>query len=603
MSDPFDYEAFLRPNYEVMALAAWAGSAVAGAALAGSMDLPPEPFWTFAIVAAGMAAVRGGSALRNWRRRSRLRGKKMEFTNHKRIASWCRKHPDQLWLGFGFEWTTEHLQRALEILNGDLARFVPKGPQDTGAHWIHALGAKERPVTLPVDLVKGHTHIAGTTRAGKSVMFRSLISQCIARREAVVIVDPKGDPDMKEETRLACEAHGKRFLFVHPAFPADSARLNLLRNFTRGTDLAGRIASIIPSESGADPFVAFGHMALNNVVQAMLLIDRRPTLVTLRQALENGVDGLVVKAVAAWCDTVAQGWESQAHEYLAKAGAPDKRAWAMSRFYRDRIQPDHPNIDLEGLLSMFAHDKEHFAKMIASLLPVLAMLTSSELGPLFSPRGDDATDPRQILDLGRVIEDGNVLYVGLSSLSDAQVGGAIGALLMADLAAVAAERYNYGAGDPVNIFVDEAAEAANVPFTQVLNKGGGAKLRLYVATQTVADFAARLGSQDKATQLLANFNNVISLRVLDERTQEYFIGNLPKTRYRYLMRDQSTNSLTAEPTLMSGGSGERLMQEESDLFPPQLLSRLPNMEYLAKLANGRIMKGRIPILLDQVRRA
>jgi conjugal transfer pilus assembly protein TraD len=599
MSDPFDYEAFLRPNYEVAAFAAWAGSAAVAAWVGQLTGLPPEPFWLFAAAAAAMAAFRGRGALANRARRSRLRGKPVAFTDHRRIAAWVKRHPDRIWLGWGFEWTAAHLQRAQEILNEDLSRFVPTGPHDTGAHWIHALERRERPVTLPVDLTKGHTLIAGTTRAGKSVMFRSLISQCIARGEAVVIVDPKGDPDMKEETRLACAAHGKRFLFVHPAFPSESARINLLRNFTRGTDLAGRIASIIPSESGADPFVAFGHMALNNVVQAMLLIDRRPTLVTLRQALENGVDGLVVRAVAAWCDAVAPTWGSQAHEYLARANSLDKRAWAMSRFYRDRIQPNHPNIDLEGLLSMFAHDREHFAKMIASLLPVLAMLTSSELGPLFSPRGDDVEDPRPILDLGRVIGEGNVLYVGLSSLSDAQVGGAIGALLMADLAAVAAERYNYGVGDPVNIFVDEAAEAANVPFTQVLNKGGGAKLRLYVATQTVADFAARLGSQDKATQLLANLNNVIALRVLDERTQEYIIGNLPKTRYRYLMRDQSNSALSAEPVLSSGGQGERLMQEEADLFPQQLLGRLPNLEYLAKLANGRVMKGRIPILVDR----
>jgi conjugal transfer pilus assembly protein TraD len=590
MSDPFDYEAFLRPNYELTALTAWLGSAAAALWCAQTLDLPPQPFRLFAVAAAGMAAMRGRAALSNRLRRARLRGKRVAFIDHERIAAWCRRHPDQLWLGWGFEWTATHLQRAMEILNNDLTRFVPKGSRDTGAHWIHALERRERALMLPADLAKGHTLIAGTTRAGKSVMFRSLISQCVARGEPVVIIDPKGDPDMKEETRRACAAHGKRFLFVHPAFPSESARINLLRNFTRGTDLAGRIASIIPSESGADPFVAFGHMALNNVVQALLLIDRRPTLVTLRQALETGVDGLVVKAVAAWCDRVATGWESSAHEYLAKANSPDKRAWAMSRFYRDRIQAEHPNIDLEGLLSMFAHDREHFAKMIASLLPVLAMLTSSELGPLFSPRGDDAEDPRPILDLGRVIGEGNVLYVGLSSLSDAQVGGAIGALLMADLAAVAAERYNYGGGDPVHIFVDEAAEAANVPFAQVLNKGGGAKLRLYVATQTVADFAARLGSQDKATQLLANFNNVIALRVLDERTQEYIIGNLPQTRYRYLMRDQSTNALSTEPALSSGGSGERLMQEEAELFPPQLLGRLPN---------GRIVKGRIPILLDR----
>lgn len=248
---------------------------------------------------------------------------------------------------------------------------------------------------------------------------------------------------------------------------------------------------------------------------------------------------------------------------------------------------------------MYEHDREHFQKMIASLLPVMAMLISSELGPMFSPRGEDADDDRPITGSSQIINHSEVLYVGLNSLSDAQVGGAIGALLMADLAAVAAERYNYGGGEgAVNIFVDEASEAANVPFTQVLNKGGGAGLRLFVATQTVADFAAKLGSQDKALQLLGNLNNVISMRVLDEATRDYVTNNLPPTRYKYVMRTQGTSN-DSEPIMSTGNQGERLMDEETDLFPSQMLTMLPSLEYLARLADGRVIKGLIPILLDE----
>jgi conjugal transfer pilus assembly protein TraD len=37
-------------------------------------------------------------------------------------------------------------------------------------------------------------------------------------------------------------------------------------------------------------------------------------------------------------------------------------------------------------------------------------------------------------------------------------------------------------------------------------------------------------------------------------------------------------------------------EEEGDLFPPALLGQLPNLHYLAVLAGGRIVKGRLPIL-------
>ncbi len=44
-----------------------------------------------------------------------------------------------------------------------------------------------------------------------------------------------------------------------------------------------------------------------------------------------------------------------------------------------------------------------------------------------------------------------------------------------------------------------------------------------------------------------------------------------------------------------GNQGERLMEEEADLFPAQLLGMLPNLEYIAKISGGT-PKGRLPIL-------
>ena len=60
----------------------------------------------------------------------------------------------------------------------------------------------------------------------------------------------------------------------------------------------------------------------------------------------------------------------------------------------------------------------------------------------------------------------------------------------------------------------------NDPFIQLLNKGRGAGLRLTIATQTFAAFAARTGSEAKARQVLGNINNLIALRVLDAETQQ-----------------------------------------------------------------------------------
>jgi conjugal transfer pilus assembly protein TraD len=168
---------------------------------------------------------------------------------------------------------------------------------------------------------------------------------------------------------------------------------------------------------------------------------------------------------------------------------------------------------------------------------------------------------------------------------------------VADLAAVAGDRYNYGVNlKPVNVFIDEAAEVVNDPFIQLLNKGRGAGLRLTIATQTFADFAARTGSEAKARQVLGNINNLIALRVLDAETQQYVTDSLPKARLRSVLRSQGSTTHSQNPLRYTGNVGERLGEEEGELFPAALLGQLPNLQYLAILAGGRVVKGRLPIL-------
>lgn len=435
-------------------------------------------------------------------------------------------------------------------------------------------------------------------------MFDVLISQAVLRGEAVIIIDPKGDKELRDNARRACEALGQpeRMVTFHPGFPEESVRIDPLRNFTRITEIASRISALIPSESGADPFTAFGWQALNNIAQGLMIAYERPTLIRLRRFLEGGAAGLVIKAITAYCDARMDGWESVAKTYLdkAKKGTIEQRAMMLTRYYYEEVQPEHPSTELEGLLSMFEHDTTHFSKMVANLLPIMNMLTSGELGKMLSPDYDDPTDTRDILDTAKIINQPMVAYIGLDSLTDNVVASAIGSMFLSDLTAVAGDRYNYGVDNkPVNLFVDEAAEVISDSLITLLNKGRGSKFRLFVATQTFSDFAARMGSQDKALQVLGNINNTLALRVKDTDTQEYIVKGLPKTRLQYVMRSQGQNTHGDEPVMHGGNQGERLMEEEAELFPPQLLGMLPNLEFIGSISGGKLIKGRLPILLAE----
>ena len=602
------YDATFRPNFEAYAASIWflsAGFAIAWGAVTA---MPAEPFWLVGLLAMVMGARRAPRAWRLYRTKAGVKGTALAFVKLQSLKRILARHGSSLWLGYGFDWDTEQTQIAHEIMkrnNHEVMGRRKREPEATGSPWIHGAGIrKEREISQPLKHTEGHWLLVGTTGSGKTRCFDTMITQAILREEPVVIIDPKGDRELCENARRACEAagHPERFVYFHPGFAERSVRIDPLHNFNRPTELASRIAVLIPSETGADPFTAFGQMALNNVVQGILFAGDRPNLANIRSYLEGGVDSLMVAAIGAYCDRVMPEWEFYASSYMAKANNDEKKANALMQFYKDYIKKDHASPDLEGLFSMFVHDREHFGKMTASLLPVLNMLTSGDLAGLLSPNAMDPNDDRLITDMARCINNKQVLYVGLDSLTDAMVGSAIGSILLSDLTAVAGDRYNYGDArdlQSVNIFVDEAAEVINTPFIQALNKGRGAGFRLYVATQTFADFSAKLGNQAKARQVLGNINNILTLRVTDAETQKYICDSLPETRVRYILNNQSTNSSSTSVEAHSGSIGERLEEEKVPMIPAQALGLLPNLEFFARLVDGRLIKGRLPILTDE----
>ena len=597
------YEMPWRPNFEAFEASGWVLGMAATSAVHLLTDLPPQPFYLSLIVMGGFALRRIPAAVHLYRVKQGLKAKPAVLMGQDELIEQMLKNRGNLFLGTGFKWTQSEGQQVFELLKRDITKLMPKIPDGfMGSPWIHGISMQpDRPIEMKEDLTSLHTLIVGTTGSGKTREFDILISQAVLRGEAVIIIDPKGDKELAENAKRACELSGRpeRFKYFHPAFPEKSVRISPTKNFGRATEVASRIAALMKSEGG-DPFQAFAQMALNNVIQALLLCGMLPTLVELRRTLEGGLAPLVICSIKAYGEKVHPHFEALARVALSKAQNDDMKAKALLMLYRTEIVPLAPSSDLEGLLSMFEHDKAHFGKMIASLLPVLNMLTAGHMGPILSPNMDDPDDEREITDSGKVIQGAEVLYMGLDSLSDSMVGSSIGSIFLADLAAVAGQRYNFEDPEelkrrPVNIFVDEAAETVNDQLVQLLNKGRGAGMRLYVATQTIADFEARMGSPAKARQVLGNTNHVIALRITDQETQKYIAEMIPPTYYKYVMRTQG-NTTKDDPHMHSLNVGERLMDEEGELFPAQLLGQLPNLEFLAILAGGRVEKGKIPVL-------
>jgi conjugal transfer pilus assembly protein TraD len=329
--DPLAYEMPWRPNYEMSAVVGWVAASGVALAVQQMTDMPPEPFYWMTGICGVMTMARLPKAIKMHLLQKHLKGRDLEFISIRELQKKIKASPEEMWLGYGFAWENRHAQRVFEILKRDWSSIV--GTESTtskvvrtirgrkkkevpiGQPWIHGVEPKEEHLMQPLKHTEGHSLIVGTTGSGKTRMFDTLISQAILRGEAVIIIDPKGDKEMRDNARRACEAMGQaeRFVSFHPAFPEESVRIDPLRNFTRVTEIASRLAALIPSEGGGDPFKSFGWQALNNIAQGLILAYDRPNLIKLRRFLEGGADGLVIKAVQAYSERVMPDWKGQSY--------------------------------------------------------------------------------------------------------------------------------------------------------------------------------------------------------------------------------------------------------------------------------------------------
>ncbi len=618
MTDLTRYEDPFRPPHEKWAVATWAVSGLASIGLYFWSLYPAPIFLGFAALCMVMACLRLMPVMELTARARAMRGMDKSFISRKELIEIARKEPDTLVLGYGFSWTQKHAQLAHTLRQHDPERLVPRDTKMVGHRWIHGLGLEdEKVVRMPFAHAGVHTIIIGTTGAGKTRMFDMLIAQYIAAGYSVIILDPKGDQDMCDSARAgARELKDEDIVYFHPAFPERSHRIDPLANFNRPTELATRIASLIASESNSDPFTAFSMMALNKLAEGLLFVHARPSLVLLRRMLENGMTGLLIKVLETHFENVRpsrdsagrelpHGWTSESRPYLASAKikSEDDKATAMIQYYRDHIVAYHPNPIVEGLISSFEHDSTHFGKMVTSLMPVLIMLTSGAMGGLLSPDYEDPDDERPITNFKKVTQSGRCCYIGLDSLSDSMVASCIGALFLSDITAVAGDRYNFGETGPdaakppkIAVFVDEVAEIMNAPLVQLLNKGRGAGFTMYLATQAVSDITVRLGSVDHTYQALGNTNNLIALRCNDYGTQEYISQQLGEVSVASVSITQASSTDADNPLNFRGSVAEKLEREDKPLLSPDILGSLPDLEGVAKISGGRVIKWRTPIL-------
>ncbi|GAD89963.1 conjugal transfer protein TraD [Vibrio halioticoli NBRC 102217] len=505
---------------------------------------------------------------------------------------------NSLFLGWGGVWTQTQTQLVYDLIKRDMVSIIGKRENAKGSGFIHGVLEKDEEIRFPLDWANGHTLIAGASGSGKTRLFDLILKQLILRNECCIFLDPKGDSDIRKIAKDTCAMMGEpdRYLMWHPAHPRDSIRLNPLKNFYRSSELAARIVALIP-EDGDSFYRDIANTVLQYMIDAMHMINEQVTLVKVRYYYEHFGE-LVEKSILSWFDACKVDWRTVIFQRLHSSKDEETKAMICADFYKSKVAIKNPNPVIDSLLSMYIDKRRILEQSTANLMANLSKVTNGALAEMLSP--SDPNDTRPSYDMATVLSTNKIFVIGTDSQSDRLVSSAIGKMILADATAVSAARYNYGDGDcpMINIFVDEASEMLCTPLIQLVNKSRGSNFRLWIATQTISDLVAELGSEAKADQIIASTNNFISFRCADEPTQDRVVAKTPQTRVRYVMRTQGFNSSNEELDGLGANIGERLMEEDADLFAKELMGQLPDLEYVASFSGGKLVKGRIPIISE-----
>ena len=564
----------------------------------------------------------------------------------------------KLFLGRGFPWDQRHSQRLVEVRSPQARRWLEPGVfyraarafelrfehsgllgwltrlTRTDAWWnsvrplpplggdpaLHGVGLEdERAIWMDLGDRVGHTLVLGTTRVGKTRLAELLVSQDIRRGETVIVFDPKGDVDLLRRMFAEARRAGRldQFHIFHLGFPEISERYNPVGEFGRITEVATRIASQLPSQGNSAAFREFAWRFTNIVARALVGLGRKPDYAAVARYVTN-IEPLLVDYYHLWLESELPGdWRPGVQTIegniddkklpLALRGR-DRHAVALVKFAKERNLYD-PVAD--GLRSAFEYDKTYFDKLTASLLPLLEKLTSGKSGELLAPDYGDTRDPRPILDWMRVIRQQGIVYVGLDALSDAEVAGAVGNSMFADLTSIAGQLYKHGdtLGLPevaghrrarIAIHADEFNELIGDEFIPLLNKAGGAGVQVTAYTQTASDIEAGIGDRAKAGQVSGNLNTLIMLRVKNEETAAILTDQLPKVRvYTKVAESRTTDNNDPDtPVDFVAQNADRLTEIETEMLTPADLVQLPKGQAFGLLDGGRLYKLRLPLAGD-----
>lgn len=650
MSNRYVIEALLRPAVELNTAVVAGMAAYVCVQAPWAVALAPSVSYVTASGFAVLSVVRARQGMKILRYRRNL----TRLPRYVMSAGQIPVSRQRLFLGRGFRWTQKHTQRLQDTLRPEVGKYLQPGWLYQIARWLemrtehsapglgkllrtdsplnpvrplppvggnpvlHGIEPNEQDVWLTLLERVGHTIVYGTTRVGKTRLAELLVTQDIRRGEVTIVFDPKGDADLMK--RVWAEAHragrGDALYIFHLGWPEISARYNAVGRFGRVSEVASRVAGQLSGEGNSAAFREFAWRFVNIIARALVALGERPDYTLIMRYVNNIADlyiryaeKIIREQLPSLQAQIQNNEQVLGDDDVPRnmQGQPDAvRIWSIEVALSSEEGKQLYDPILDGLRSAVRYDRTYFDKIVASLLPLLEKLTTGKTAELLAPDYLDMSDSRPIFDWEQIIRKKAVVYIGLDALSDSEVASAVGNSMFADLVSVAGHIYKHGIhaglpgeGDnkvPINLHCDEFNELMGEEFIPLINKGGGAGMQVTAYTQTSSDIEARIGNAAKTAQVQGNFNNLIMLRVRENRTAELLTTQLPQVEIytKTLVSGHQDTDISAGQDFTSS-TQDRVGTVKVPLLEPADVVTLPKGQAFALLEGGQLWKIRMPL--------
>jgi conjugal transfer pilus assembly protein TraD len=364
------------------------------------------------------------------------------------------------------------------------------------------LGVDEsaRSVSIPFADSGGgrHTLVVGATGSGKTVTQTRIAGHAIAAGMAAVVIDPKGDGDMRERVRCAALEAGRRFLEWTP----DG---NCIYNpFARGG--ASEIADkALAGERFTEPhYLRQAQRYLGHVVRALRQCETEVSLRAIVEQLEP-----------ARLETLARS--------LPEEDAAPTFAYLDALSLRQRS-------DLAGV-----RDR-------------LAIVAESDVGQWLDP----ATPEAERFELLTAVRERSVVYFNLQSDRRPLLSQMLGAAIIQDLQTATAASQSRPV--PTLVVIDEFSAIAAEQVVRLFGRARSAGFSLLLGTQELSDLRPP-GRERLLEQVLGNLSALIAHRQVVPSSAE-LISAIAGTRGAWRVSRHSdgraTRTRSREPVLDPG---------------------------------------------------